>query len=723
MPKLALLPERVRVRDPAPDAPIPQPRASGRHLYFAFLSYSHCDEASASWLHDQLEKFRVPSSIAGRLTDNGIVPKRLTPIFRDRRELAAGGELGDEIKDALAASRFLIVICSRTAARSRWTNAEIDLFKRSRPDGCVIAAIVDGEPFASGLPGREDEECLPPALRVRYDRRGRPTGKRAEPLAADLRDDRDGKRLGLLKIVAGILGVGLDDLVQRETLRRQRRLGLLAAASIAGMVVTTGLAVTAIEARDAARDQRREAEGLVGFMLGDLKERLEPIGRLDVLDSVAARALAYYEKQDEGRLSDDGLAQRSRALTLMGEIANMRGDLATALRFYRRAFVSTEEALSRAPDDPQRMFDHAQNVFWVGYIDRQRGEVRRAETAFREYDRLARAMVAADPSSTRWRLEQAYASNALGVLLLDTARYPDAGIAFGDALRVAEGLIALEPQDRSFQDRYVEALAWLADAREGAGALDQALELRQRQMAYLERLATTRAADATIKRQIMTSQRVLGRLLASRGDSAGGLAKLQIAAALVQEMLEADPQNTEWGQVGAHTLFDQGELQLAVGEAAAAPLSITEGCRVARALAAKDSSVVEWRSTLPARCLALRTRMALAEGRIAEAHALATELVKLRRGEITRHGQATNFALAEAELLRGDVISKMGDREAARSAWLAASAAWPRDVALNPRQMALQAGLFRRLGSTEESRRVSSRLAAIGYRHPAYISA
>jgi len=152
-------------------------------------------------------------------------------------------------------------------------------------------------------------------------------------------------------------------------------------------------------------------------------------------------------------------------------------------------------------------------------------------------------------------------------------------------------------------------------------------------------------------------------------------------------------------------------------------LSITEGCRVARALAAKDSSVVEWRSTLPARCLALRTRMALAEGRIAEAHALATELVKLRRGEITRHGQATNFALAEAELLRGDVISKMGDREAARSAWLAASAAWPTDVALNPRQMALQAGLFRRLGSTEESRRVSSRLAAIGYRHPAYISA
>ena len=52
------------------------------------------------------------------------------------------------------------------------------------------------------------------------------------------------------------------------------------------MAVTSTLAVVAFEARDEARDQRREAEGLVGFMLGDLREKLEPLGRLDALDSV-----------------------------------------------------------------------------------------------------------------------------------------------------------------------------------------------------------------------------------------------------------------------------------------------------------------------------------------------------------------------------------------------------------------------------------------------------
>ena len=215
--------------------------------------------------------------------------------------------MAEEIEAALAASQFLIVLCSPTAAKSRWTNAEIESFKRTRPDGCVLAAIAAGEPFASDIPGREAEECFPPALRYKYDRRGRPTAKRAEPLAADLRDDGDGRRIGFLKLVAGMLGVGLDELVQRETTRRQRRLAWLAAASLAGMAVTSTLAVTAIQARDAARDQRREAEGLVDFMLGDLKDKLEPIGKLDALDGVGSRVLAYYSKQDTSELTDDAL--------------------------------------------------------------------------------------------------------------------------------------------------------------------------------------------------------------------------------------------------------------------------------------------------------------------------------------------------------------------------------------------------------------------------------
>jgi len=268
----------------------------------AFLSYSHDDAEIADWLHESLEEFHVPPRLVGRLTDQGPIPKRLSPIFRDRHELAASPDLGDEIEEAIAGSRFLIVLCSPDAAKSRWIDEEITTFKRLHREDRILAAIVSGEPFASDMPGREEEECFPPSLRVHFDSRGRPTAQRAEPVAADLREEGDGKRMGLLKIAAGMMGVGLDELAQREAQRRHRRLYAITAASVAGMLFTSGLAYTAIDARDEARDQRREAEGLIEFMLGDLRDKLQPVGRLDVLDAVGARALAYYEGQDKTSL-------------------------------------------------------------------------------------------------------------------------------------------------------------------------------------------------------------------------------------------------------------------------------------------------------------------------------------------------------------------------------------------------------------------------------------
>ena len=260
---------------------------------------------------------------------------------------------------ALAASQFLIVLCSPDAAQVALDQRrDRSLQARLGPTAACSPPSSRGEPFASDIPGREDEECFPPALRTNIDRRGRPTGKRAEPLAADLRDDGDGRRLGFLKLVAGMLGVGLDDLVQRDTTRRHRRLAWLAGGSLAGMAVTSTLAVTAIQARDAARDQRREAEGLVAFMLGDLKDKLEPIGRLDALDGVGARVLAYYSKQDASEP-----VRRRLAAALAGAQPDWRKSpicaaiSTTAERLYREAMAGTgggDPARSRRPAAPVR---------------------------------------------------------------------------------------------------------------------------------------------------------------------------------------------------------------------------------------------------------------------------------------------------------------------------------------------------------------------------------
>jgi len=684
----------------------------------AFLSYSHDDEKDAAWLHENLEEFHVPKRLIGQLTDMGPVPKRLSPIFRDRHELAAAADLGEEIEEAIAGSRFLIVLCSMSAAQSHWINEEIKCFKRLHREDRVLAVILDGEPFASDFPGREHEECFPPALRFHCDRKGRLTAQRAEPLAADLREAGDGRHMGLLKTAAGMLGVGLDDLAQREAQRWRRRMTIITAASLAGMLGASGLAYTAIQARDEARDQRREADGLVGFMLGDLREKLEPLGRLDVLDSVGARALAYYEKQNKADLSDAALAQRSRALTLMGEMAQTRGDLPGALARYREAMEGTAEAVRRSPDNPQRLFDHAQNVFWVGAIDYQRGQMDKAGAAFREYRSLANRMVALAPGKPEYRLERIYADTNLGTVLMDQRRYREAADIFQQSLEPAESLAARFPDNLVYQKHLSEALAWLSEAREYSGQFDEALGHRRRQLAALAALQAKYKDDTDLKSKEMIAHRAVTRLLASQGKLAAASQESAKASAVLNSLSKIEPANTEWIQWGAFINFERAGLEVALNRPREARAIADAACDSARKLATRDRSVSAWRIGLQLSCLEVQARIALRTGAKDRALNLSRQALALARTD--KNPIDRGMSVTKAETMLGNALRADGQADASRGAYQRALAAWPANMQQRPSELADRAMLLSRLGRQAEAADARRRLSAMGYRYPDY---
>jgi hypothetical protein len=191
--------------------------APGPFKFRAFLSYSHSDRASGKWLHSALESYRIDKDLIGRESPAGPVPKTLRPIFRDREDFSAGHSLAEQTLAALEASQFLIVLCSPNAAQSKYVNEEIRRFKAmGRPDG-IISVIVDGEP------GDVASECFPPALRFKLGPDGQLTDEREEPIAADARPQGDGREIAKQKLVAGLLGLGLDEIVQRTLRARKKR--------------------------------------------------------------------------------------------------------------------------------------------------------------------------------------------------------------------------------------------------------------------------------------------------------------------------------------------------------------------------------------------------------------------------------------------------------------------------------------------------------------------
>jgi tetratricopeptide (TPR) repeat protein len=578
--------------------------------YIAFLSYSHRDRHIAEWLHRELETYRVPKRMIGMATSLGSVPARLHPIFKDREELSAAGSLNEAIKGALGSASALIVVCSPASAGSPWVNEEIRNFKQLNGDARVFAVIAGGEPWASRIPGQEEQECFPPAMRFVVAPDGTITDVPAEPIAADLRPEGDGKRVGKLKVVAGLIGVGLDELVRREAQRRQRRLRYAVAASLAGMTVTSALAITAVVARDEARAQRNEAQlqrtqadGLVEFMLTDLRKKLEPVGRLDVMDTVGRRALAYYSRQDPTKLDPDALGRRARALQLVAEVRNLRGDSEGALAAFGQAAGTTRELLARDPTNGQRIFDHSQSVFWVGYIAWQRGDLKTGRQSFTEYLTQAQKLVKIDPHNDSWASELGFANANLGTLELDDGRPAQALGYFDNAEKVFEGVRARSKEKRDPSYYLAQEIAGKADARRGLMDLAGALGDRRREAALYRELLSMDPNDSKAKEGLAVAQFRSAQLQLELGSAGDAATTARQSFDGIRHLQGQDPSNRLWQEIAIKSANTLAEALMVAGDWAGARQVNAWALESAAKLVALDRTVTDWRTDclLPAR--------------------------------------------------------------------------------------------------------------------------
>lgn len=452
--------------------------------YVAFLSYSHRDAKWGSWLHKALESYRPPRQLVGKVTARGPVPKRVSPVFRDREELASATDLGSMLTEALRLSACQIVICSPSAARSKWVNEEILAFKRLGREDRIFCLIVDGEPYASDHPGQADEECFPPALRYRLGPDGELSSVRTEPIAADARPGKDGRNNAKLKLIAGLLGVGFDALRQREQQRRQRQLFAIASGAIAGMVLTSGLAAAALIARAAAQRQtviaRREAETAkrtTDFLVGLFR----------VSDPSEARGNSFTARE----MLDKGAAGIETQLAtqphVQATLLDALGQAYTGLGLYDKAEPLLESAVAKrkrfVPAEPE---DESLSLRHLGDLQTLRASYPQAESVYRGAIDLQSAL----PPGERDELALACSLFGLGDEQVKAGHAAEAEGTLNRALKLQRRLYADSSVDchgsqghaKADIARTLQTLAWAIrerDLNEAIPIMKSAVEMHQ----------------------------------------------------------------------------------------------------------------------------------------------------------------------------------------------------------------------------------------------------
>jgi serine/threonine-protein kinase len=499
----------------------------------------------------------------------------------------------------------------------------------------------------------------------------------------------------------------------------QRHRAGVATAVLAVTALSVGIGVALWQARE-ARAQRVQAEGLIEYMIGDLRKKLQPVGRLDVLDGVGLKALDYYAGQNLESLDADSLGRRARAFHMIGSLAEQRGRFDEAVRDFQQAAATTSRLLQAQPNDPQRIFDQSQSEYYVGYVQWYRGRLSDAEAAFRRYDDMAQRMNAARPGDHDWQMEGVFSKTNVAIVLTELGR-PDEALQLLTQARSEVARIARShPEDAVSEGN---TIGWSVIAYGALGRDEEALKADNDKIAAALR-APNADKDQDAQFLVANAHHEIAVWQRNLGHQDDALASARGARDELLALNARDPSNVDTiGElVGTQGLL--AELLADRGDRADAREQFRQaGERLAR-LMTRPTPKRAWRLSHSARIAELRGQLADSDAeRAAATTALAAFLADVRLYE-SQGGAVPQLDLAliaSAGLVQGDLLARAGHADPARDAWeSAANRIRPIAERLNPAAMTLLGQLDLRLGGTQDARAWADRVMRTTYRHPAF---
>lgn len=320
-------------------------------------------------------------------------------------------------------------------------------------------------------------------------------------------------------------------------------------------LLALGLGASASSAKRQAQERRVEAEGLMSFMLGDFADKLRPIGRLDLLDSIGIKASEYFGKSGDDDLSHTALTQRAKALQVLAEVRITRGDPKTAQEALAAANVILSKQLTQRPNDLDVLKNLADNMAWQGRIHYNKNEWPQTAEFYRRYLAYADQLHQLDPNNPEWWIVQCYAHNNVGVAAFRQRDLATAERQFLLAVEIGNRALEKKPQDRTLRGEYVNSISWLGKLKTTEGKLLEAMQLFQKEGSIVQALHFESPNDAVWAGMWAKSLGTQASLHAALGRRQQALEAYQQAEHLHKRNLLQEPNNGSWLRNLVHAQF------------------------------------------------------------------------------------------------------------------------------------------------------------------------
>jgi serine/threonine protein kinase len=452
--------------------------------------------------------------------------------------------------------------------------------------------------------------------------------------------------------------------------RRRRALTVVAAVSAAVSVVVLMLALQALHAREQAERARIQAEELVDYMLFDLRDSLDAIGRLDLLEGVAHSSREYFDAVISGGEGGGSIYKRGISLVNVGEVLLEQGDAEEAAAAFGQARKLFETALVRDPSQRQWRRGLSRSRVRIGDVLLRRDDKAAALAEYQGALATTQELVAEAPEDGELRYELAFCHYRVAWWHLRNRDAPAALAECRQALDLAEAVTAAGETSWRHWLLVVDLRTLIAKAQLSAGNLVAALEALSAVQSLAGRLSSEDPANTNWPRRLAWNHYYTGEVQFDRGDLPAALDSLGAALAAFAAQAATDPTRSQWFSAQAATQVMIGRIHRSRNDLPAALEAFRTALEVYGEVAAKDPTTPIWQQWLAVCHQETGATYAL-QGELSSA--LAAYLSEREIRQALSAADATDLEsrneLSRNHLDVGRLLRRRGELDAARQEW------------------------------------------------------
>ncbi|MDX2474574.1 MAG: serine/threonine-protein kinase [Candidatus Krumholzibacteria bacterium] len=329
--------------------------------------------------------------------------------------------------------------------------------------------------------------------------------------------------------------------------------------------------------RHEAQAHRAQAEDLMGFMLGDLRTKLEPIGSLDVMDVVGSKAMEYFSGRNPAELSDRDADRYVRTLNLLGEIRMSQGQADSARASFAKALVTAKDLVRRDRKNAEAQIQLGATHFWLGNVAFGEGDLAEAEHHFEQYHEISRVLVERDENNPTWQLELAYAQNNLAFLYQEKGDLAEAMVILRQSIATKQWLVQKDPTNTKRVFELVNSQASYGDILADAGLLRDAFQNISQARQDMAVAVATDSLNTGYKSLYSTLLQREGLLLEYLGREEEALQLYEQDLRISRWLVRRDPTHAGWTEDLTTSLTTMASMLVEFGKIDRAERMLDEG--------------------------------------------------------------------------------------------------------------------------------------------------